>query len=341
MVATPHGMTIHRTYLVSSADLPVVMAGDLLGTVFNTPTSGEGDLVRTSPRADAQFPELYAVKIASVKGIGVGTYIAGIGSLIPDGNIMPAYADFPLYAVTVEFSALPYTVVDGDEIDVTDDTYYDDSGNEVDCTITTEYMRYTKFEFRPNGGYITAKQGQMSFFTSGGGPNKTPFSDTPKIYMGDGTLLVTWYQVPEYYITWENSFINNSKGRVNQKPWLIWGPGQIRYDDYTTDRYTPPNSPITAYGLGTMPLLSPQKLIDITFQFSVTSRESVYTPFTPADPANKSFIAGGWNLQPWLTDRQFYYAVSVPAGSLVPASGMVPTWRSFYGPQILFTDPTV
>lgn len=325
---------------------------DMLGAVTNAPGAGGGQLSRSLPKAHPRYPYMNAVRISSMTGVGVATQEDGYGEE-DDDNTLPSFAEYPRYRLHVDFEQLPYAVFDDSEIDVTTgNVWYDDSGAAVTgaaTVFTTEYTRFTDYEFRPGGNYLTAKQGQMSFFTSSSGtlPFGKAFGDNPRIFMGDGTLLVTWYQVPEYYITSPLSYINMYKGRINQLPWLLWGPGQIRYDDYTTKRYTPP-SPILAASWGTG-YLFPQKLVDITFQFAVTARNATAQPFTESpvgqDPANLSYVAGGWNAQPWLTTRQFYYTVSVPPGSgsgpTSPASGMVPAWLSFAGPQLLFTDPTI
>lgn len=328
----------------------------VLGTVDTS--AGTGRIKRTPPLQHPIYPTYYASGISSLRGIGKPVKTA---SPTPNPNA-PGVGFFGLYSwyeAVIEFLPYVFPVLRDDQIQVAGATYYNENGVLTPYTSTTEYIRYTDFEYIPlTTNTVTAEQGFMAFFTqSGNQPGKTngttpgfTFTGKPTIPLPDSTLRVLWAQVPYRYITSQKSYLNRFRGYVNQYPFYVWDRGSLLYIGYKPTRYSPPVPGQDQWARG---IFSYEKWVDVELTFMHTSRQNNATdvpygigftsvpgfgPQPDLSTINSNWVLGGWNLQPWLQKPgRFYYTGSVatedsPAGR--PMFQSCPM-------DILFTDPDI
>lgn len=310
---------------VLDADLDDTLV-DILGSVK---ANGDGRLVRNLPKAHPRWSWLYASHIVGVQGIGLYSKFEGTAVPVDDINILPAYAIYPLYELTIECVQRPFAVVPDTQISMQGGSWYDEDGALHAFNYATEFDRFVDVEVIPTPTTITAQRGDMKFETeSGDAPDQHTFVGTPRLYLQVSGLLIRWFNVPYSYITNPNSYFEKYKGRVNQNTVTIqdneWLPGRLLFVDYKAVRYTPVKPEVDLL-LGSQNVFSTAKLCDVEIICQLTRRTQEDAP----TPTNKNYVADGHNLQPWLQTREFYYATT--------AMG-VPTWLSFPF-EILFTDP--
>jgi hypothetical protein len=326
---------------------------DAITTVLgNLDTSvGIGQLTRTLPQAHPIYGWMYSNAIEYVRGVGAPVKTDALsGPLLVSG--FPDFALYPWYELGVSFTPRPYAVLPDNQVTtVLNSTWYDQDGVQIPYRFATEWLRYTVlqwFPVPPAEASVTAVQGTMNFVTSDGSPPGAvapalgnAFAGMPRVFMPNTILKVTWYQVPYRYVTSPNSFFRQYLGRVNQKQWLNFYPGEMLYLNYTPIIYQPPNPDQVGWFAG---IFSQEKWCDVELTFLVTTREGRKLPQgvnIPGHPElsdiNPNWVIDGHNLQPWLgAPGDFFYAtVSNVAGQTAGR----PLWLSGPIPEILFTDP--
>lgn len=339
------------------------LIGPVLADLQNIPESilgttsvqvGDGRLQRQPPLACPMYPWLYASAISNVQGRGKGSgqvptpdTLTGQPAEVP--LITSYYWNYAQYFYTVDFTPRPFTVATDDKIVKYSGSWYDETVSNgtvpVSYYIAPEWLRYTDYDVLPRYDNVTAQQGQMVFRSSSGsppaGPDGTPFSGMPKMYLPNQTLKITWFGVPYRYVTSSKSYLSRWLGRINQSDWWYWKKGQLLYIGWNPFKFNtlapeevPENAGAPGGGVAGNPagLIAPNKLCNIEFTFLLTNRTA---SDLPAAPTNKSYIQAGWNLQPWFTDRRYHYCSSNAKGGLIPN---VPSFLSF-PIELLFYDP--
>lgn len=307
----------------------------ILGTCTR---NGRGGLSRTLPKSHPRLPFLFAHAITDLVGLGRATYQAAETDDLEAPAIVAGYAEYPRYLAMVDFSQRPYAVLSDESVGEPYTIEWTTEGG-VPATnqVVDEYLRYTDYDIAPMLEVASAQHGQMAFRTqAGGGPDGIPFSGFPRIAIPRAVIKFRWYEVPFDYIDDENSYLTDHIGKVNQLDWYGFPAGSLLYSGCTVSRrYTPPFPEKTAW-YGSV-AYSTAKLCDVELLFEYTRREAGLTPPTPE---SENWVAAGWNLQPWLTTRKFYYATSEDPDDREDEEAWVPTYLSVPF-QLLFTDPDI
>lgn len=305
----------------------------ILGTCRAT---GKGGLARTLPKAHPRCPFLFAHAISDVTGLGSASYRAADEDDLEAPLIVPGFADYDLYVLSVDFSQRPYAVLSDESVGepyLINWTQAD--GAPANSVAADEYLRFTDYQITPAPEIASAQQGQMLFRAEGGDPpNGVPFSGFPRIVIPKALISFDWYQVPFDYIDDEDSFITDYIGTINQADWYGFPAGSLLYSGcQISKRYTPPFPERTAW-YGSV-AFSTSKLCDVRFVFEYTKREAGSPLPTPS---NENWIAAGHNLLPWLVDKSFHYATSEKAADPSDTNFWLPTYLSFPF-ALLFSDP--
>jgi hypothetical protein len=321
--------------LASPSVLSVEVLSDAVKeTLGTTEAAGDGSLTRALPKCHPLFPWCYASSI---------TRLVGTGKKDMNGNEATLYdADVFLeadpmtsqswahvwYQMDVEFTPRPYALLDDESITVESLTWTEVDGTTVTSDFANEWIRYTEFDYEPNPEIAHAQQGQMKFtLNTTDPPHGYTFSGFPRMIIPKATVRLRWYQVPFSYLLSVNSYLVEFIGRINQFDWNGWDAGSLLYLGVRVLRkYTPPVPAIEFSELGNN-TFSTEKYCDIELMFEETVREQTDVP----TPTNDNYIAAGHNLQPFLGNRDFYYATS-------GYDNETPTY--FSAPfELLFTDP--
>lgn len=319
-------------------NLPLSILGDVEYDV------GDGRLQRTLPVAHPQFPWLFASHV-DVVGIGIkdGAIVGEKVTADPELEAPPitdAFFLYPWYEVAVEFTSRPFPVASDESISIMNGTWYYE-GNPVGNTATTvtfpycnEWERFTDFEIEPKEQAVQAQQGTMKFqSTDTSCVGSQIFPGQPRMTLPNQMVRFVWYQVPFRYVLSSNCYFSKWVGRINQNAWNGYDPGSLLYLGWKPRKYTPPTQKLNIYQDG---VFSVDKWCNIEFNFFLTSRTS---KDLPTAPSNKNFIQAGWNLYPWVIDRQYHFALSDPK-SRAACSGKVPFPGFLSFPvEIMFFDP--
>lgn len=337
---------------------------DIIG--YTAPVATGVGLRRVIPATHPRCPYLYATKISSIIGKGSGT--ARRTPPTPASNpiigVKPLadYYHFKQYEVGVDFASRPYPVladsaIDADGVQVGSWVPRDGSAADV-FTYSTEWARFTDYDYFPQDNQIQGSVGNMSLLgvpvAPGGAPgNPIPFTSPPWMFLPDQLLKIKWYQVPYRFITSSNSYIastpnRNWRGRVNQNAWWNWPAGSLLYLGYSVIKYTPPTMDVGMYlsytsaGSGPETILTAtvnyERLCDIELTFLHTNR--FRSGSLGGAIANGNYIPSGHNLLPNVADGKFYYGVRNPKGAPAGDLQNPPAWYSF-PVEALFRDPDV
>lgn len=324
---------------VTSLDQLTQSITDILGYT-KAAGSGTQKLDRKCPATHPAEPWLYANSINALLGKGSGNAqkVGAAANPVP-GNPPPLCTEFALYKdylAKVGFATRPYNVLDNDQIPVIEGEWYPDySDTAFEFNYAAEWIRYTDWTITPQNNTIQGQTGAMRFPTLPGTPT---FTSPPWMYLPDGILTFTWYQVPYRYVTSQKSYIANRnwRGRINQNDWYNWKAGSLLYLNYAVKKYNQPNGEVetqTDWDFNYWTQFA--KLCDIEFTFLYTDR----TPgSTPPTPFYNNWVAAGHNLLPYLPTRTFEYATSFNLNAPSDQSEWVPPWASFPF-EILFSDP--
>lgn len=316
---------------------------DVLGYTGTKVTDGR--IQRTLPVRHPQWDWMYA---DSVQYSGVGTDYTTVNVSPAQGSaVLPQVPVYDTYRVRIGFSPRAFNTWQDRDIKVVNSTWYDKDGTSKAYTYATEWYRFTKFEQYPTNNFINAQQGQMRFRTAGGvspDPDGIQFQEAPKLYLPDSVLKVKWLSVPYRYITSKNSYLVRFIGHVNQKGFGMpqangaseYAPGSlVYYGANPVNIYTPPvpDPGLLAFNFGNG--FQRSLLCDLELTFGYTART---VEGTAPSPANGNWIAGGWNLAPWVTTRRYYYISSFDPADAANTSKWYPLFNSFPF-ELLFTDP--
>jgi hypothetical protein len=306
---------------------------DLLGYVI---PDGSGKLNRSLPAGHPVWWWMTAESVSNIQGIGKPEMVAfNPGIVKPQGINIAYYASYPVYLWHVDFLQKPYEILPNSKIKVTS-VNWTDKGNAASPTtdrkLTTEYKRWTSWEFLPDADLITAQFGTQVFRATGTVNTRT-FTGMPRLLIPKGVLKVTWWQVPEVVIDHDNSFILKYLGRVNLTDFQLkrraWTAGELRYRSVEVKRYLP-YLPDTVIDTSGKPLNLLGRWCDISFYFEYTRRPNADPP-SPGPTDGNIVYNQGHNCMPYI-DRKFYYV----SGN---TPGQEPTWDAFPF-QLLWTDPS-
>jgi len=307
---------------------------------FTTP-AGNGTLNRTLPIAHPKYWWMNAVNIQTVRGVGKPTKVLSNPLISPEAEVPTYYADYPVYEAVVEFAHLPYPVVKNANIKVTTTTWKDVGDVDVTSKFTTEFIRYTDYDFMPGAKVVTARYGQMVFRAAANPPGNglRTFTGMPSLTLPQGVLKLRWFWVPTSYLENANSYLLKYLGRINlsdiQLAGRTWTPGQLRYAGLGIRRFLGPvpDSVINTVG---KPTNLNARYMDLEFvlEYTMAENASAFSPDPSGTDGNR--VQHGHNLFPNYADRKFYY---VTVGDKdTPAAGQLPTWNAFPF-QLMFTDP--
>lgn len=199
--------------------------------IYNTLgwTSNDGNsLQRVIPY---QFPgeiPLYASRINNIQGISS----TGKGQ----GNFKGAVATWKAYRVNVNFEAPTYQILSDGEVFSRDPN----TGNDV----ALEWKRYVQWSFEPKIEYIERKRNCFWFApnTPGLSTLERKISGTygATIRLVKKQITAVWIQIPDTYLFSGGSIVSsyspkqdNGMGKVNNKTFMGYPPGTLRFDGYS------------------------------------------------------------------------------------------------------------
>lgn len=319
---------------VADADIEAALV-EILGDVARA-EDGSGRLQRNLPKAHPRYPWLFARNIPNIVGRKFTGKVEVSDTL--EAPSLGAYASYDRSLITIEFASVKHAVLPDGSIPSESFYYYADddsgSGDGVFYDVPMEWLRFTDYDYNPRQELITAQMGFSQFRRGDGSAPATPrphletFAGRPRMVIPSAEIKFRWLNVPFSYIEHPEAWIVKGIGRVNQRDWYGWPAGSLLYLGVNNTRYTPivPEMQMGEDALA----FSMEKVADIEFSFAYTKRAATAAP----TPANRSWIAAGHNLQPWLRDRKFYYTCTQSDA----ATEQVPTYLSFPF-QFLFVDP--
>lgn len=298
-------------------------------------------LIRTLPLRHPIMP-WYCIGCNSFQGYGQ-PYIPKVNPFQP---FIPQVAKWCLYQnwrLQLNFQPLPYPVLSNQVLGNWEDgEWYRDNGTLQKYTYAKEWERMCIYTPQQSDDNVTAQHGYLAFNALNLPENARTFLAQPRLYLNNEKMSITWLNVPFSYITSNYSYLKRFRGRVNQSSWSTknfgsFGPGEVLYLGYSTKIYNQPFDNNT-YAYPGFNIPDFKRNCDITLNFMTTNRTLEEVPLN--EPQNPNWIAGGFNLQPFIGDgtepnsRTFLYA------STTPHSGAFsrPLFDSF-PIQILFSNP--
>ena len=334
--------------------MPTVLWSKITLIMGDCQPNGSGGLARTLPVSVPLMPWLTAVAIQSLVGFGVPSLISfDNADLFECQPLENAFAAYPNHRFVVEYQQKPYAILRDETLTTKVISWYldDDSGvdDPLKAEVPIEWKRFTNTTWAPMDEVASAEQGQMVFRTNdASAPNGFSCHGFPKMQVPKAILEVTWYFVPYSYIESRNSYLTKYIGRINQNAFEDYLPGELLYMGFKVGpKYPPPVPEMVA--LFESAGFSTRKLVDVTMTFFFTQRDAGAEPPTPE---NRSFVAAGWNLLPFLGSpgttsptvasvaRGFYYATLADSPSADPdPSVQFPNLLSGPIPDLLFYDP--
>jgi hypothetical protein len=324
--------------LVTLSDIPIAIT-QIIGGVSTD--IGDGHLSRELPLAHPFFPWLYASGTPTIKGFGQGYQANSLPTL--EAAPFPQFTAYPNYEFDVGFESRPYVIAGDSSVPKVNLDFYDTlGGHQTTFQAAAEWVRYTDWWYERKFDSITCRQGffalrsQIATFN---GQTSVPFADMPRLFLPDSLLKIVWYQVPYRYITSTNSYIDGLVGTINQNDFTNWKVGKLLYIGYTAHRYTPPVQRIDQVFTGSSGFIfSAEKWCDVEFLFLYTRRKLSTSGELLNNIGNPNNVQAGWNLLPWMVDRNFHYGTTVG-----PNPDTDPTkWRPLFQSAefaLLFTDP--
>lgn len=294
-------MTYISTEMLTAEDEKDTLL-ELLGDVE---VGDDGKLHRTLPRAHPRYPWLFASAV-DIQGFGTQDEWGDTSGpenteavLEADAMMVEHYA-YVKTLLRVTFTPRPYALLADSSIEPADLVWNSEVGGTEPSVDSGEYKRFVDVEIDPAPTIATAQHGMASFKTFSGAPNNNTFSGHPYIIVPDGQVRIIWYQVPYRLMLDFDHAMWTSIGRVNQLEFLGFAPGRLVYLGPKARRYTPC---VPAYSDDVYGAFSAEKLCDLSFQCNFTMRNAT----EPPNVSNDNYIADGWNIQPWLANRKYYY----------------------------------
>jgi hypothetical protein len=314
----------------------------------------DGRLDRIPPLADPEYQWMACSAITSIKPI-LGRPSAGISVAPPIGGVpdiprVPTFGVYSDFDVVVEFSPRKFPMVGNDVLPMQHASWWPDKDNDSTDTLQAydwapETQRYTTEPMFTNAfEFVTAQRGGMKFITDpaktyGGEPvNNNFFAGKLKMGLPNQMVRATTVGMPYRYFTSGQSYVTGGTirdtwlGRINQNPVTIaaytFPIGSLLYLGYDVEMYTPPVPASDTYFAGPPPVVTQEKLMNLTLLFSHTLR--FVSDLTTTPPTNKNAVRQGHNLLPYVVSGKFHYVESDP--SKRPLFKSAPL-------ELLWTDP--
>jgi hypothetical protein len=261
------------------------------------------------------------------------------------GAVLAAYALYPIYLFTCEFTQAPFAYIPDNDVPVRPVTFYDEAGAPYDSVVAEEWRRYTSYDLETAGEIVEAQFGQLVYRVDDGtAPNAKTFPGKVRMVLPKSVVKFTWHNVPASLVERPDSPMVRYLGYLNQEDFVLLGQGpeylfpagSLLYMALGVRRYLPP-VPLAIPGPGGVSF-SLAKNADIQFICQWVNRDPTKPP---PEPANANWLATGHNLEPWYGDRGFYY-VTASDGAVAPEvpdeTKWAPKWQSF-PLEWLWTDP--
>jgi hypothetical protein len=305
---SPEGGKSSRIWQVNPTDIDDLTGAftAILGTCAYD-ASGTGKLVRTLPLADPLYPWLYASAVPTVEGYGKVTKTAADPEL--EAPSFPFGSFWGAYRLTVESLQRPFPILSDASVNTYTGSYYDDAGSQQSFTVAEEQFRFCTWDLVPQADYVTQQRGRMLFNSSDSADGKM-FQAMPRFLLPNQLYTVNWFYVPVRLAVSANSYLKRWRGRVNQNAFygpdgLAFDPGELLYLNFGVKLFTPPVPARGSLGGEGGTIFSTEKFCNVQLTFLATSRTVYSAP--SGDPANRNYVVGGHNLQPW-SDGNFRYA---------------------------------
>src|SRR5215831_9770497 len=337
-------------YGIDAFDLQFIIKNVLGSTDYPVNQGAPGRLARVLPLADPLYPWLYASNIQSIKGVGVAQQQQA--QLNTNLATFPGYGLFPNYEIICDCTYRPYPVSPDESITTYDLTWIDSGNLSQTSHIYPEWNRFTDFDIIPQEEWIEQQRGQAYFQTGSGNEpgNGASALQSVRMLMPNDVLRLLWVGVPLRYILSSNSYLVRFRGKINQCSWNgpqapvltnAWSPrnpggdpglytaGSLLYTGYKPRIYQPV-LPVTFTPFGSF--IDYSRLCDIELYFLRTTR---IPSDSPAQPTNKNIVVDGWNCQPYLPMKKFFYCYNT---DLAATPNRYPLFYSF-PVELLFQDP--
>ncbi len=297
---------------------------------------GAGKLRRRLPKANPFMPWHYATRIVSITGVGVNVAAPTVPALAAEAAaIQYALYSRPRgkYEVRVEYEPRDLDVLPDAEVTAAPLPWYAPDGTLAASDSNDEYRRFTTDmgDSAPSLSYYQHGQATFKRAAIASRPHGYTASGFPFMVLPDGTLSLVWTMVPYSLCDDFSHWMHTLVGTVNQNRFFNRPPGALLYMGAKWRRYLPPVLSPTLLLSGRS--FKRERVADVTYNFMQTNRQVT----DPPTLLNRNWIAAGWNCEPFLPTREFYY---ISAGA---ASAGVATWVPRFGSaphELLFAVPT-
>jgi len=341
------------TYGLDAFDIQFIIKNVLGSTDYPVNQATPGRLARILPLADPLYPWLFATNIQSMKGVGVA--LRQSAQMNTNSASFPGFGLFPNYEIVCDCTTRPYPVSPDESITPSNLTWYDSqgvSGTSQSQQIYPEWNRFVDFDIIPQEDWLEMQRGTSYFSTAsntepGGTPGMSA-QQSVRMLMPNDVLRLLWVGVPLRYILSANSYLVRFRGKVNQNDWngpqapILANPrnpsntsgdkglfpmGTLLYTGYKPRIYQPV-LPVNFTPFGSF--IDYSRLCDLELYFLRTIRTGTDVPTLEVQ---KNIVMAGWNLQPYLPRKKFYYCLNRDLGG-----GTSPLFWSF-PVELLFQDP--
>ncbi len=315
-------------------------------TSATTGDTGAGKIRRSLPKFHPFLPELSAVGVAGIKGVG-GQLEADTRQIQFREPITQQFTTYKKYEYRVEFGKRPYELLHDDQIRQGTGTYVLPDGTSRDFVFAEEWLRFTRFNPQPTPDTATAAYGGFKFRTGTGFlPNGAEYIGQTFVYLQNTMIDVDWYQVPMRYLenktvggTTYRSYLTRFTNTVNQYEWNGYPRGSLLFLGAQVANIYTPAVPRVRGIFGANLGIAPDLACNLKLKFLYTARETSDPPGVgTSGTANLNNIPTGHNLEPNFADRKFYYASSTGPSPFTDDTKWNAKFQSFPF-HLLFTDP--
>jgi hypothetical protein len=305
---------------------------------------------RVMPMCHPYYRWLYASNISSIKGIGLKRTSNKMDKVLTNAGVsyqkVPEYyGAYDKYEITLNFTPLPYFVLNDSAISTSNVVAYKDDGSQVTINaVKKEYMRNVSYSTSVAAEYLTIKAGEYSFLSDDAEVNKKGFPGfSGKTLVPKTVFNMTWHMVPYNFVfptLNQSKNIYNALGRVNQNSFVGFEPGQLLFTGVESKPY-PRNffggdfnvaNPITA-GWGITDFLYSDiifKLLYIGFKTSYPIERSPY---------NQSYIYKGHNLAQFISKQKYFPIVTQTATTIADNKRFKPIYDSYPFELMFYGEP--
>lgn len=293
------------------------------------------DLPLADPVYNCLFAEAVNVRVQAGEGYGSDATVIN-----PDLQAPPltGNADYRCYLLDVTFRNRPYPVVKNSKLEPKTIDFYGLASDRYRLTYYEEWKRFLHYQTDVSDTRISATVASAMRLRQvpdkNGNPTDIPFTGVPDMILPDSLITMTWYAVPERYLSSSNSYLLKYRGYINQSAFWKWATGSLLYLGVKVLRtYVTPtfkvqdqDDPVWADTFA-----ESEKLVDLNLMFIHTTRTQ--SAVLPA-PSNPNWLQVGHNLLPHFHTRKFWYATAEDAD---PAKQQPSYWSVPF--EILFQDP--